>query len=34
LSDHFDAVYDLTIAYKEKYESIVPRKRAKDLFGK
>ncbi|CAB4002606.1 1-acyl-sn-glycerol-3-phosphate acyltransferase epsilon [Paramuricea clavata] len=32
LSDHFDAVYDLTIAYKEKYENIVPRKRPKDLL--
>lgn len=33
LSGHFDAVYDLTIAYKEKYENIVPRKRPKDLLG-
>ncbi|XP_028402502.1 1-acyl-sn-glycerol-3-phosphate acyltransferase epsilon-like [Dendronephthya gigantea] len=32
LSDHIDAVYDLTIAYKEKYKSILPRKRAIDLF--
>ena len=32
LSEHFDAVYDLTIAYKEKGENVLPRKRAKDLF--
>lgn len=34
LSDHLDAIYDLTIAYRDKNEDLLPRKKAKSLPGK